>query len=48
MPNSGLILVTDIKIDTNRRQVFKSDERIRLTGMEFSLRAFGKQVRRAI
>ena len=23
MPNSGLILVTDIKIDTNRRQVFK-------------------------
>jgi len=37
MPNSGLILVTDIKIDTNRRQVFKSDERIRLTGMEFSL-----------
>ena len=32
-----LILVTDIKIDTNRRQVFKSDERIRLTGMEFSL-----------
>jgi OmpR family response regulator RpaB len=37
MPNSGLICVTDIKIDTNRRQVFKSDERIRLTGMEFSL-----------
>ena len=37
MPNSGLIMVTDIKIDTNRRQVFKSDERIRLTGMEFSL-----------
>ena len=37
MPNSGLIVVTDIKIDTNRRQVFKSDERIRLTGMEFSL-----------
>jgi len=37
MPNSGLILVTDIKIATNRRQVFKSDERIRLTGMEFSL-----------
>jgi len=37
MPNSGLILVTDIKIDTNRRQVYKSDERIRLTGMEFSL-----------
>ena len=37
MPNSGLIQVTDIKIDTNRRQVFKSDERIRLTGMEFSL-----------
>ena len=37
MPNSGLILVTDIKIDTNRRPVFKSDERLRLTGMEFSL-----------
>jgi len=30
MPNSGLILVTDIKIDTNRRQVFKSDERIEI------------------
>ena len=26
-----------MKIDFNRRQVYKADERIRLTGMEFSL-----------
>jgi OmpR family response regulator RpaB len=26
-----------LKVDFNRRQVYKSDERIRLTGMEFSL-----------
>jgi len=25
------------EIDTNKRQVYKGDERIRLTGMEFSL-----------
>ncbi len=37
IPSSGVIQVTDIRIDTNKRQVYKRDERIRLTGMEFSL-----------
>lgn len=37
IPNSGVIQVGDLRIDTNKRQVFRADERIRLTGMEFSL-----------
>ncbi len=37
IPSSGVIHVGDIKIDTNKRQVYKRSERIRLTGMEFSL-----------
>ncbi|MDT7945492.1 response regulator transcription factor [Synechococcus sp. R55.3] len=37
IPSSGVIQVGDIRIDTNKRQVYKRDERIRLTGMEFSL-----------
>ena len=37
IPNSGLIQINDIRIDTNKRQVFRGAERIRLTGMEFSL-----------
>lgn len=37
IPSSGVIHVATIKIDTNKRQVYKGDERIRLTGMEFSL-----------
>jgi len=37
IPSSGVISVGSLRIDTNRRQVFKGDERIRLTGMEFSL-----------
>nr|AUG32299.1 two-component response regulator [Paulinella longichromatophora] len=37
IPNSGVIQVGDLRIDTNKRQVFRNDERIRLTGMEFSL-----------
>jgi OmpR family response regulator RpaB len=37
IPSSGVIQVTNLKIDTNKRQVYKGDERIRLTGMEFSL-----------
>ena len=37
IPNSGVIQVSDLRIDTNKRQVFRADERIRLTGMEFSL-----------
>ena len=37
IPNSGVIQVSDLKIDTNKRQVYRAGERIRLTGMEFSL-----------
>lgn len=37
IPSSGVIHVGDLKIDTNKRQVYKRGERIRLTGMEFSL-----------
>jgi two-component system, OmpR family, response regulator RpaB len=37
IPSSGVIQVTTLRIDTNKRQVYKGDERIRLTGMEFSL-----------
>jgi OmpR family response regulator RpaB len=37
IPNSGVISVGDLRIDTNKRQVYRADERIRLTGMEFSL-----------
>jgi two-component system, OmpR family, response regulator RpaB len=37
IPSSGVIHVANIRIDTNKRQVYKGDERIRLTGMEFSL-----------
>jgi OmpR family response regulator RpaB len=37
IPNSGIIHVGDLKIDTNKRQVHKNDQRIRLTGIEFSL-----------
>ena len=37
IPSSGVIQVGSIRIDTNKRQVYKGDERIRLTGMEFSL-----------
>jgi OmpR family response regulator RpaB len=35
--NSGIVQFNFLKIDFNRRQVYKDDERIRLTGMEFSL-----------
>ncbi|MBC6421815.1 MAG: response regulator transcription factor [Hormoscilla sp. SP12CHS1] len=37
IPSSGVIYVSNLRIDTNKRQVYKRDERIRLTGMEFSL-----------
>ncbi len=37
LPGSGIIHVGSLKIDTNKRQVYKENERIRLTGMEFSL-----------
>lgn len=35
--NSGVLAMGNVKIDTNRRQVYKNNEKIRLTGMEFSL-----------
>jgi OmpR family response regulator RpaB len=34
---NNLIMVGHLKVDLNKRQVFKKTERIRLTGMEFSL-----------
>ena len=37
LPNSGVISIGDLRIDTNKRQVYRADERIRLTGMEFGL-----------
>ncbi|MEB3267907.1 MAG: response regulator, partial [Leptolyngbya sp.] len=37
IPSSGVITINNIRIDTNKRQVYKGNERIRLTGMEFSL-----------
>ena len=37
IPSSGVITINNIRIDTNKRQVYKGDARIRLTGMEFSL-----------
>nr|P28257.1 RecName: Full=Probable transcriptional regulator ycf27; AltName: Full=OmpR-like protein [Galdieria sulphuraria]pir/RGKKOR/ regulatory protein ompR - red alga (Cyanidium caldarium) chloroplast [Cyanidium caldarium]AAA10400.1 OmpR-like protein [Cyanidium caldarium]CAA44458.1 regulatory protein [Cyanidium caldarium] len=35
--NSGIINIGFLKIDINRKQVYKNEERIRLTGMEFNL-----------
>ncbi len=37
MPNSGVFHVGTLQIDTNKRQVKKGDEPIRLTSIEFSL-----------
>nr|YP_009545895.1 hypothetical protein Ycf27 [Glaucocystis incrassata]YP_009545927.1 hypothetical protein Ycf27 [Glaucocystis incrassata]ASQ39956.1 hypothetical protein Ycf27 [Glaucocystis incrassata]ASQ39988.1 hypothetical protein Ycf27 [Glaucocystis incrassata] len=37
LPVSGIIYVGSLKIDMNKRQVYKNNERIRLTGMEFHL-----------
>jgi len=37
IPSSGVMHISNIRIDANKRQVYKGDERIRLTGMEFSL-----------
>ena len=37
IPSTGVIQVGELRIDTNKRQVFQGEERIRLTGMEFSL-----------
>ncbi|ACC81688.1 response regulator transcription factor RpaB [Nostoc punctiforme] len=37
IPNSLIIHVGNLKIDVNKRQVHKNEQRIRLTGIEFSL-----------
>ncbi|BBD64044.1 two component transcriptional regulator [Nostoc commune NIES-4072] len=37
IPNSGIIHVSNLKIDTSKRQVHKNEQHIRLTGVEFSL-----------
>nr|YP_009400025.1 putative transcriptional regulator OmpR [Tolypiocladia glomerulata]ARW69844.1 putative transcriptional regulator OmpR [Tolypiocladia glomerulata] len=37
IPSSGVINIGFLKIDSNKRQVYKNHERVRLTGMEFSL-----------
>ena len=37
VPYAWILKIGSIKIDTNRRQVYKNNDRIRLTGMEFSL-----------
>ncbi len=36
-PSSGVIQAENLKIDTNKRQIYRGDERIRLTGVEYSL-----------
>ena len=33
----NILVIGNIKIDTNKRQVFKNNARIKLTGMEFNL-----------
>lgn len=37
LPNSGIINIGFLKVDINKHQVYKNNERVRLTGMEFSL-----------
>nr|YP_009315447.1 Probable transcriptional regulator ompR [Yamadaella caenomyce]SCW23902.1 Probable transcriptional regulator ompR [Yamadaella caenomyce] len=37
IPSSGIIHIGFLRVDTNKRQVYKNNERVRLTGMEFSL-----------
>lgn len=37
IPSSGVIQSGNLRIDTYKRQVYKGEERIRLTGMELSL-----------
>ncbi len=34
---NNMVVVGNLKVDLNKRQVFKKNERVRLTGMEFSL-----------
>ena len=35
--SNNVIVIGNLKIDTSKRQVYKNNERIRLTGMEFNL-----------
>ena len=37
MPRSGIINIGLLKVDTNKKQAYKNNIKIRLTGMEFSL-----------
>jgi OmpR family response regulator RpaB len=37
LPLSGIISFSFLQVDLNKRQVYKNEIRIRLTGMEFSL-----------
>lgn len=37
IPDSGIIEIDNLKIYTNKRQVYRGNERIRLTGVEYSL-----------
>ncbi|HIK05222.1 MAG TPA: response regulator transcription factor [Trichormus sp. M33_DOE_039] len=37
VPSSGVIQADNLKIDTNKRQIYRGNERIRLTGVEYSL-----------
>lgn len=37
VPSSGFIQADMLKIDTNKRQIYRGNERIRLTGVEYSL-----------
>ena len=37
LPLSGIISFSFLQLDLNKRQVYKNETRIRLTGMEFSL-----------
>jgi OmpR family response regulator RpaB len=34
---NNVVMIGNLKVDLNKRQVFKKNERVRLTGMEFSL-----------
>lgn len=34
---NNVVMIGSLKVDLNKRQVFKKNERVRLTGMEFSL-----------
>jgi OmpR family response regulator RpaB len=37
IPDSGIVEIDNLKIYTNKRQVYRGNERVRLTGLEYSL-----------